>query len=115
VKQLQALEARRRVLLERCEQQRVDLSYRFERISPGHQLSELTSRAQGLRRSGLAPPLLFWGATILATVVLLRPGKLLGKVAWLTSMVTLAGKATHLLRLVGQFRELRSLFRPGPG
>jgi hypothetical protein len=114
VKQLDALEARRRVLLERCEQQRVDISYRFERITPSHQIAEWTNRAQSLGRSGAAPPLLFWGATILATVLLLKPGKVLGKVAWATSLVTLLGRATHVMRLISQFRELRSMFRPGP-
>jgi hypothetical protein len=101
------------VLLQRCEQQRNEISYRFERISPSHQIAEWTQRAHSLSRSGMAPPLLFWGATILATVLVLRPGKLLGKLAWATSLLTLMSRATHLLRLVGQVRELRALLRPG--
>jgi len=111
LRHIDALEARRRVLLQRCEQQRNEISYRFERISPSHQIAEWTHRAHSLSRSGMAPPLLFWGATILATVLVLRPGKLLGKLAWVTSLVTLMSRATHLMRLVGQFRELRGMIR----
>jgi hypothetical protein len=107
------LEARRRVLLQRCEQQRLALAYRLERLTPGTQLSSLANHAKALSLSRFAPTVLFWGATILTTVMLLRPGKVLGKMAWLTSAMALASRATHLVRLFAQMRDLGGLFRQG--
>jgi hypothetical protein len=115
MRQLDLLEARRRVLLQRCEQQRADISFRFERLAPAMQLSHWASRAHSLTRSSLAPTALFWGATILATVLMLRPGKMIGKVAWLTSAVTLVARATHLMRLLAQVRDIAALFRHRAG
>lgn len=113
MKQADILEARRRVLLERCEQQRVDISYRLEQITPAHQLSAWTTRAQHLGRSPLGPPLLFWGATLLATLMFLRPRRAAGKVQWLATAVAMLGRATQIMRMLSQLRQLTALFRAG--
>jgi hypothetical protein len=111
VKQLELLEARRRMLLARCALQRAELAYRFERVAPGTQLSRWTSWAARWGRSASGAPLAFWGMSIALALLLLKPRRLLGRLAWVTTAVSLVSRASHILRLIGQWRAIRSGLR----
>jgi hypothetical protein len=110
MRQLDMLEARRRALLARCEQQRIDITDRLERMAPGRHLSGWISTLSSLARAGLSSPLAFWGITLGLALLLLRPRRLLGRLTWITGALSLAARAPQILRLLGHWREIRSGF-----
>ena len=71
------LEARRRALLVRCDEQRAELAYRLEQFRPSAQVADWTARAPQF--SANHP--LAWLAALAGIVALFRPRKL---VSWLT-------------------------------
>jgi hypothetical protein len=97
------LEARRRVLLHRCEEQRIELAYRVAQIRPAAQLTAWTRRGpQSVANNPLA-----WLAGLASLLLLVRRrGGLLGGVGWITGLVALASRATTLLRLFAQLRAV---------
>ena len=103
---LEALEARRRALLNKCEEQRLELSYRIAQIRPAEQLTAWTRRSATGR--GQSP--LTWIAGVVGLLLMLRRGRVLSGVGWLTGLVALASRATTVLRVVAQLRAVyRSL------
>jgi hypothetical protein len=103
---LEALEARRRTLLNKCEEQRLELAYRIAQIRPAEQLTAWTRRsATGRGQSPLA-----WITGVVGLLLMLRRGRVLSGVGWLTGLVALASRATTVLRVVAQLRAVyRSL------
>jgi hypothetical protein len=103
---LEALEARRRHLLNRCEEQRLELAYRVAQIRPGQQLTAWTRRAGAGR--GQSP--LTWIAGLIGLLLMLRRRRVLSGVGWMTGLVALASRATTLIRVLAQLRAVyRSL------
>jgi len=109
--QLELLELRRRALLERCARQRAELAYRLEQIAPSLQLSRWTDKALRWGRSRATSPLTFWAVSLALALLIVRPRKLLGRLAWITGALSLLARASHLVRLIGQWREIRAGLR----
>ncbi len=113
---LEMLEAKRRLLLHKCEEQRLELAYRFEQLKPREQLAAWSRRpARGRGQSPLA-----WLAGLAGLLFMLRrrrrrppnPALLRGVslpgIGWITGLVALASRATMILRILVQ---LRSVYR----
>jgi hypothetical protein len=101
------LEARRRALLARCEEQRAELAYRLEQLRPAAQVANWGTRAPGIA----ANHPLAWLAALVGIVTLLRPKKLLSWVTFATGALSILSRATTLLKLFATLRSLRSGFR----
>ena len=112
MKHLDALEARRRALLARCGEQRADLAYRMSQLAPRTQLAHWTNRAAHWTNLSPKSPLnspIAWLAGGAALVMLFfRPGRIISRLAWITTTVSLLSRATRLMRVVA---SLRSAFR----
>jgi hypothetical protein len=101
------LEARRRVLLARCDEQRVELAYRLEQLRPSTALGGLGSRGPGLA----ANHPLAWVAALAGIVTLFRPKKLLSWMTFATGALSILSRATALMKIFSTLRSLRSGFR----
>jgi hypothetical protein len=99
-----ALEAKRRLLLNRCEEQRLELAYRFAQIKPKEQLTAWSRRSA----AGSAKNPLAWAAGLAGLLMMLRGRRALSGIGWLTGLVALTTRATTILRIVAQ---LRSVYR----
>jgi hypothetical protein len=103
---IDALEARRRALLSRCEEQRLELAYRLAQITPKAALTALGRRSG--KSAGKNP--LAWLAGVAGLLVMLRrrgrstPG--LGGVGLIAGLVALASRATTILRVLAQLRAV---------
>ena len=103
---LEELEARRRHLLNKCEEQRLELAYRIAQLKPAEQLAAWTRRPA----AGQSQSLLTWIAGVVGLLLMLRKRRLLSGVGWLTGLLALASRATTVLRVVAQLRAVyRSL------
>jgi hypothetical protein len=101
------LEARRTALLNRCEEQRLELADLFAQIKPREQLAAWTRRsAAGTSRSPLA-----WIAGIAGLLLMLRRHRTLANVGWITGLVALATRATTILRVLAQLRAVYRTFK----
>lgn len=103
---IEALEARRRALLNRCEEQRLELAYRVAQIRPAAQLTAWKSRG-GPRAAANHP--LAWIAGLASLLLMFRTRRLLTGITWITwitGLVALASRATTLLRIFAQLRAL---------
>ena len=105
------LEARRKVLLARCEEQRAELAYRIEQIRPAAQVMNWTQRAPGLGLGLAANHPLAWIAALAGIVTLFRPKRLLSWITFASGAVSILSRATALLKLFATLRSLRSGFR----
>jgi len=102
------LEARRRLLLHKCEEQRLELAYRLAQIKPSAQLSEWTRRSG--RSAGKNP--LAWVAAIVGVILMLqRKRRVLSGVGWVTGLLALATRATTMLRVISQLRAIYLSYR----
>jgi hypothetical protein len=101
------LEARRRMLLARCDEQRAELAYRLERIRPTAQVADWTARAPGYA----ANHPLAWIAALAGIVALLRPKRLVSWLTFATGAMSILSRATTLLKLFATLRSLRQGFR----
>jgi hypothetical protein len=101
------LEARRRALLARCDEQRAELAYRLEQIRPAAQVADWTSRAPGFA----ANHPLAWVAALAGIVALFRPKKLVSWLTFATGAISILSRATALLKLFATLRSLRRGFR----
>lgn len=108
MRQIEALEARRRALLARCDQQRIELAYRIAQISPGRHFSSWLGTVGRLTRAGMSSPLAFWGISLGLALFVLRPRRLLGRLAWIGTALSLLSRASQIMRLLGQWREARA-------
>ena len=108
---IDALEARRQALLNKCEEQRLELSYRVAQITPRNALTAWSRRAGG--KGGMTSLLpLIAGAGGLLMMFLRRRrrrsrgGTGLGGVGLLTTVMALATRASTILRVLAQLRAL---------
>jgi hypothetical protein len=109
---IEELEARRRALLNKCEEQRLELAYRVAQIRPAAQLTAWTRRSAAGR--GQSP--LTWIAGLVGLLLMLRRRRVLSGVGWMTGLVALASRATTVLRVIAQlravYRSLKATPRP---
>jgi hypothetical protein len=106
---LNALEARRQELLNKCEEQRLELSYRVAQITPKAALTAWSRRAGGKGgKSSLA-----WVAGVGGLLLMLlrrrrrpRGGGGIGGIGLVTGLLALATRATTILRVLAQLRGL---------
>lgn len=101
------LEARRRVLLARCDEQRAELAYRLEQLRPSAQVANWGHRAPGMA----ANHPLAWIPALAGIVTLFRPKRLLSWMTFATGALSILSRATALLKLFSTLRTLRSGFR----
>ena len=101
---MKQLEERRRTLLRRCEQQRVELAERLAQLSPA---SLLRGSGDGSAAGRLRHPLA-WAAALAGLLFLGRTREVLTFVLWIRSALALAGRAAHLARLLTQLRASRA-------
>ncbi len=97
---LKQLEARRRALLERCDEQREELAARLAALNPMTVL-------QGSGISQLRHPLA-WAAALAGMLLLGRTRRLLTIVLWMRAALTFARRARHLVRVLGELRARRA-------
>jgi hypothetical protein len=107
VSRMKELEERRRALLARCEAQRAEVAYRLEQIRPRAQLANFSHRAPEI---ALNHPLA-WVAAVAGVITLLRPKRLLSWMTFATGLVSIASRATQLLKVFVALRSLRQGFR----
>jgi hypothetical protein len=109
---LEVLEARRHYLLNKCEEQRLELAYRVAQIRPAEQITAWTRRSAAGR--GQSP--LTWIAGLVGLLLMLRRRRVLSGVGWMTGLVALASRATTVLRVIAQlravYRSLKTSQRP---
>lgn len=101
------LEARRKMLLARCEEQRAELAYRIEQIRPSAQVASWTERAPHMA----ANHPLAWIAALAGIVTLFRPKRVLSWLTFASGAMSILSRATALLKLFSTLRSLRSGFR----
>jgi MYXO-CTERM domain-containing protein len=110
---IDALEARRQALLNKCEEQRLELAYRVAQLRPAARLTAWTRRSGA--GAGKSP--LTWIAGLAGLLLLLRRRRVVSGVGWIAGLVALASRATTILRLLAQLRAIylsysRSARRP---
>jgi len=93
---LKQLEARRRALLRRCDEQREELAARLGQLSPAAMLQDA-----GVTRLGHP---LAWAAALAAMLLFGRTRKVLTAVLWMRSVLAFARRAAQLVRLLAQAR-----------
>jgi hypothetical protein len=114
---LDALEARRQALLNKCEEQRLELSYRVAQLTPRAALSAWSRSAGGKTGKSLLP--LIAGAGGLLMMFLRRRrrrprgggGTGFGGIGLLTTVMALATRASTILRVIAQLRTLYMTFK----
>jgi proteasome assembly chaperone (PAC2) family protein len=102
---LDALEARRQALLNKCEEQRLELSYRVAQITPRNALTAWRQRAGS--RGGKSP--LGWIAGAVGLLLILRRRRRsggVGSVGLVTGLLALATRTTTILRVLAQLRAI---------
>jgi len=105
---LETLEARRRALVNKCEEQRLELAYRVAQIRPSEQLTAWTRRSGAGR--GRSP--ITWIAGLVGLLLMLRRRRGLSGVGLITGLVALASRATTVLRVIAQLRAVYRSFKP---
>ena len=98
------LEARRRVLIERCTAQRAELAARFAELNP---LAVLRGAGGGHGAPPLAYPLA-WAAALVGLLLLGRTRRIVKVVLWARSALSLAGRVAQIAHLVTQLRAPRA-------
>ena len=108
---IEALEARRQALLNKCEEQRLELAYRVSQVTPKAALTAWSRRSG--KSKGKNP--LAWIAGAVGLFLMLRrrrrSGSGLGGVGLVTGLLALAARATTILRLLAQLRAIYLSFK----
>jgi hypothetical protein len=118
---IDALEAKRQALLNKCEEQRLELAYRVAQITPRNALTAWSRRAGG--KGGIASllPLIAGGGGLLMMLLRRRRRRSRGGaglgVGLITTVLALTTRATTILRILAQLRALyvtyKATRRPG--
>lgn len=109
---IDALEARRQALLNKCEEQRLELAYRVAQVTPRAALTAWSRRSSGKGGTNLLP----WiaGASGLLMMLLRRRGRArggFGGVGLVTTLLALTTRATTILRVLAQLRALYKTYK----
>jgi hypothetical protein len=105
---MEELEARRRVLIARCELQRTDMALRA-RAFRNDPLRALAARLLGAAPGEAAGATAFkhpltWVLTLAGLVFLRQPRQALSVLGWVRTAAEMAAKASLAMRLIGQVR-----------
>lgn len=101
---LEQLKARRRVLIERCADERLELAERLAELDPFAMLrGSGDARGAGALRNPLA-----WAAALAALLFIGRTREVVTFVLWVRSALSVAGRVAQLVRLVTQMRAPRA-------
>jgi hypothetical protein len=101
MRRLRELETRRLTLLARCDQQRLEITYRLAQLNPAAQLARWTRRAP--YPAGSHP--LRWLVSIATLVIMMRERRLLG---WIDRVSRSASLVSRIAAVVSLFRTLRA-------
>jgi hypothetical protein len=104
---LKQLQARRRVLLERCDEQREELAVQLRELEPASLLRGAGGVGGALAGLGLRHPLA-WAVALGGLLFLGRTREVLTFVLWVRSALSLAARAAQLVRAVMQLRAPRA-------
>ena len=107
MRRLHELEARRRALIARCEQQRLEIAYRLAELSPAAQLSQWTRRAP---TSAASHPFA-WLVSLATLLVMMRERRLVGWIGKVSAGVALLSRARAIVKLLRQIRSLSAAVR----
>ncbi|MDE2450818.1 MAG: hypothetical protein KGO22_17720 [Gammaproteobacteria bacterium] len=107
MRRLHELEARRRNLIARCEQQRLEIAYRIAELSPAAQLAKWTRRAP----TSAATHPLKWLVSLATLLVMMRERRMVGWIGKVSAGVALFARATAIVRLLRQLRSLSGAAR----
>ena len=107
MRRLHDLEARRRNLIARCEQQRLEIAYRLAELSPAAQLSNWTRRAP---TSAASHPVK-WLVSLATLLVMMRERRVVGWIGKVSAGVALLSRAAAIVRLLRQIRSLSGAAR----
>jgi hypothetical protein len=111
VKRLDELEARRRELLTRCEDERAELAWRFAQLGPKRWAQAVAGSAAagavGALRSQRRHPLA-WVVAVAALLLLRRPRDALSLLARARGAMTFVARAAEVLTLVGALRRKKA-------
>lgn len=107
MRRLHELEARRRNLIARCEQQRLEIAYRIAELSPAAQLAKWTRRAP----TSAATHPLKWLVSLATLLVMMRERRMVGWIGKVSAGVALLARATAIVRLLRQLRSLSGAAR----
>ena len=107
MRRLHDLEVRRRNLIARCEQQRLEIAYRLAELSPSALLSNWTRRAP---TSAAAHPFK-WLVSLATLLVMMRERRMVGWIGKVSAGVALLSRATAIVRLLRQIRSLSGAVR----
>jgi hypothetical protein len=102
MRRLHELEVRRINLIARCEQQRLEIAYRFAELSPVAQLSNWTRRAP---TSAASHPFK-WLVSLATLLIMMRERRMVGWIGKVSAGVALLSRATAIVRLLRQIRSL---------
>ncbi|HEY1892491.1 MAG TPA: hypothetical protein VGG63_18995 [Steroidobacteraceae bacterium] len=107
MRRLHELEARRRNLIARCEQQRLEIAYRIAELSPAAQLSNWTRRAPA---SAATHPFK-WLLSLGTLLLMMRERRVVGFIGKLSAGVALLSRASAIVRLLRQIRSMNGAAR----
>jgi len=103
MRRLHDLEARRRTLIARCEQQRLEIAYRIAELSPTAQLSQLTRRAP----TSAASHRFAWLVSLATLLIMVRERRVFGWIGKVSAGVALLSRANAIVKLLRQIRSVR--------
>lgn len=102
------LEARRRMLLARCDAQRAELAQRMAQLHQQSRPATLAAGAGGgYRAAAPARHPLAWIGALGALMLLGRTREVLKLLMWARTALTVAARTAQVLRLVRELRERR--------
>jgi hypothetical protein len=101
MRRLHELEARRRSLVARCEQQRLEIAYRVAELSPAALLANLTRRAP----SSAASHPFRWLVSLATLLVMMRERRVVGWIGKVSAGMALLSRASAIVRLLRQIRS----------
>jgi len=107
MRRLHELEARRRNLIARCEQQRLEIAYRISELSPAAQLSQWTRRAP---TSAASHPFA-WLVSLGTLLLMMRERRVVGWIGKVSAGVALLSRASAIVRLLRQIRSMSGAVR----
>ncbi|HUN72802.1 MAG TPA: hypothetical protein VMU52_10850 [Steroidobacteraceae bacterium] len=107
MRRLHELEARRRNLIARCEQQRLEIAYRISELSPAAQLSHWTRRAP---TSAASHPFA-WLVSLGTLLLMMRERRVVGWIGKVSAGVALLSRASAIVRLLRQIRSMSGAAR----
>jgi hypothetical protein len=110
------LEARRQALLNKCEEQRLELSYRVAQITPRNALTAWSRRAGGKGGITTLLPLIAGAGGLLMMLLRRRRRRSRGGgaglgVGLITTVLALTTRATTVLRILAQLRALYMTYK----